>query len=74
LAKRAEIDGKAGVFGLMEMGSFFIDERTASLLEYEQSLLKKWDLNFKSTLHITKMTFQVYLNSSKKKSFQPIIG
>jgi hypothetical protein len=49
LAKRAERDGKAGVFGLMEMGSFFIAEGTASLLEYEQSLPKKWDLNFKST-------------------------
>ena len=49
VAKRAEIDGKAGVFGLTEMGSFFIAERTASLLEYEQSLPKKWDLNFKST-------------------------
>jgi hypothetical protein len=49
VAKRAERDGKAGVFGLTEMGSFFIAERTASLLEYEQSLRKKWDLNFKST-------------------------
>ena len=49
VAKKAERDGKAGVFGLTEMGSFFIAERIASLLEYEQSLPKKWDLNFKSS-------------------------
>jgi hypothetical protein len=49
LAKRAESDGKSGVFGLTEMGSFFIAERIASLLEYERSLPKKWELNnFKS--------------------------
>jgi hypothetical protein len=49
LAKRAESDRKSGVFGLTEMGSFFIVERIASLLEYERSLPKKWELNnFKS--------------------------
>ena len=49
LAKRAESDGKSGVFALTEMGSFFIAERIASLLEYEASLQKKWELNnFKS--------------------------
>jgi hypothetical protein len=49
LAKRAESDRKSGVFGLTEMGSFFIAERIASLLEYERSLPKKWELNnFKS--------------------------
>ncbi len=48
LAKRAETDGKAGVFALTEMGSFFIAERRATLLEYEVRLPKKWDLNFKS--------------------------
>jgi hypothetical protein len=45
----AECDRKSGVFGLTEMGSFFIAERIASLLEYERSLPKKWELNnFKS--------------------------
>ncbi|HJU33640.1 MAG TPA: MEDS domain-containing protein [Nitrososphaera sp.] len=49
LARRAERDGKGGVFALTEMGSFFIAERIASLLEYERSLPKKWKLNnFKS--------------------------
>jgi hypothetical protein len=49
LAKQAESDRKSGVFALTEMGSFFIAERIASLLEYERSLPKKWELNnFKS--------------------------
>jgi hypothetical protein len=49
LAKRAESDRKSGVFALTEMGSFFIAEQIASLLEYEASLPKKWELNnFKS--------------------------
>ena len=58
VAKRAEIDGKAGVFGLTEMGSFFIAERIASLLEYERSLPKKWELNnFKSVCTYHKNDF-----------------
>ena len=73
LAKRAERDGKVRVFGLTEMGSFFIAERTASLLEYEQVCQKSGTLISNPSVHITKMTFQVYLNSSKKTSFQPII-
>jgi hypothetical protein len=49
LAKQAESDGKSRVFRLTEMGSFFIAERIASLLEYEASLPNKWELNnFKS--------------------------
>lgn len=67
MAKRAEIDGKAGVFGLMEMGSFFIDERTASLLEYEQSLPKKWDLNFKSTCTYHKDDFSSLSKQQQEK-------
>src|SRR3712207_5316846 len=41
LAKRAESDGKSGLFALTEMGSFFIADRIASLLEYERSMPKK---------------------------------
>ncbi len=49
VVKRAKREGKAGVFALTEMGSFFIAERIASLLEYERSLPKKWEHNnFKS--------------------------
>jgi hypothetical protein len=58
LAKRAERDGKAGVFALTEMGSFFIAERIATLLEYEASLPKKWELNnFKSACTYHKADF-----------------
>src|ERR671914_3049319 len=49
LVKQAERDGKAGVFALTEMGSFFIAERIASLLEYEASLQKKLDIRLKAT-------------------------
>ncbi|HEU0144169.1 MAG TPA: MEDS domain-containing protein [Nitrososphaera sp.] len=49
LVKQAERDGKAGVFALTEMGSFFIAGRIASLLEYEASLQKKLDIKLKAT-------------------------
>ena len=49
LVKQAERDGKAGVFALTDMGSFFIAERTATLLEYEASLQKKLDIRLKAT-------------------------
>src|SRR3712207_1755426 len=41
LVKRAESERKSGVFALTEMGSFFIAERIATLLEYERSMPKK---------------------------------
>jgi hypothetical protein len=49
LAKQVERDEKAGVFALTEMGSFFIAERIATLLEYEQSLQKRFDIRLKGT-------------------------
>jgi hypothetical protein len=49
LAERDESDGKAGVFALKEMGSFFITERIPSFIEYEQDLTKKINLTFKAT-------------------------
>jgi KaiC/GvpD/RAD55 family RecA-like ATPase len=48
LVKRAESDGKEGVFALTEMGSFFVAERIASLLEYETNLQKKFDIRLKA--------------------------
>jgi hypothetical protein len=48
LTERAERDGKAGVFALTEMGSFFIAERIATLLEYETSLQQKFDIRLKA--------------------------
>jgi hypothetical protein len=47
VAKRAERQGKAGIFALTEMGSFFIAERIAPLLEYEKSISKKMNLRVK---------------------------
>ncbi len=49
LAKQAEREGKAGVFALTEMGSFFIAERTATLLDYERSLQQELDIRLKAT-------------------------
>jgi len=49
LVKKAETDRKAGVFALTEMGSFFIAERIALLLEYETSLHKKLEIRLKAT-------------------------
>lgn len=48
VAKRAERDGKTGVFAMTDMGSFFVAERIASLLEYEQSVPKKMEFRFKA--------------------------
>ena len=57
LVKQAQRDGKAGVFALTEMGSFFIAERIASLLEYEASLQKKLDIRLKATCTYHKEDF-----------------
>jgi hypothetical protein len=59
LARTAERDGKAGVFALTEMGSFFIAERIAILLEYEASLQKKLDIRLKATCAYHKDDFAV---------------
>jgi KaiC/GvpD/RAD55 family RecA-like ATPase len=67
LAKRAENDRKSGVFALTEMGSFFIVDRIASLLEYEQSLPKKWELNnFKSACTYHRDDFANLSNQQQK--------
>jgi hypothetical protein len=47
LVMRATQDGKEGVFNLSDMGSFFLSERIARLMEYEQNLPKKMDFKFK---------------------------
>jgi hypothetical protein len=68
LVKQAERDGKAGVFALTEMGSFFITERIGSLLEYEVSLQKKLDIRLKATCTYHKDDF-----SAIRKEQQEII-
>jgi KaiC/GvpD/RAD55 family RecA-like ATPase len=66
LIKQAERDGKAGVFALTEMGSFFIAERIASLLEYETSLQKKLDIRLKATCTYHKDDFSALLKEQQE--------
>src|SRR5919107_348260 len=66
LIKQAERDGKAGVFALTEMGSFFIAERIASLLEYETSLQKKLDIRLKATCTYHKYDFSALLKEQQE--------
>src|SRR5688572_22550637 len=47
LVMRAAKDGKAGVFNISDLGSFFVADSIPALLEYERSLPKKVDLEFK---------------------------
>jgi hypothetical protein len=67
LVKQAERDGKAGVFALTEMGSFFIAERIATLLEYEASLQKKLDIRLKATCTYHKADFETLPNEKQEK-------
>lgn len=48
LVMRAAKDGKAGVFNISDLGSFFLTERIPRLLQYEEGIPKKMmDLEFK---------------------------
>jgi MEDS: MEthanogen/methylotroph, DcmR Sensory domain len=47
LVMRAAKDGKAGVFNISDLGSFFVADRIPTLLGYEQSIPKKMGLEFK---------------------------
>ncbi len=68
LIGQAERHRKAGVFALTEMGSFFIAEQIASLLEYEKNLQKKLDIRLKATCTYHKDDF-----SALRKEQQEII-
>lgn len=67
LVKQAERDAKAGVFALTEMGSFFIAERIAKLLEYEASLQKKLDIRLKATCTYHKCDFETLSREQQEK-------
>jgi hypothetical protein len=67
LVMRAAIDGKAGVFNLSDMGSFFLAERTEKLIEYEQSVPKKLDLKFMATCSYHKGNFATLTNQQQKE-------
>jgi len=47
LVMRAAKEGKAGVFNISDLGSFFVADRILTLLGYERSIPKKMDLEFK---------------------------
>jgi hypothetical protein len=47
LGMRATKDGKAGVFNISDLGSFFVADRIPTLLGYERSIPKRMDLEFK---------------------------
>lgn len=57
LAMRATREGKAGVFNISDMGSFFLSERIDKLVGYEQSLPKKMDFKFKAICSYHKGNF-----------------
>jgi hypothetical protein len=48
LLMRAAKNGKAGVFNISDMGSFFLADRIPILVEYERSLRKKMDIELKA--------------------------
>jgi hypothetical protein len=66
LVKQAERDGKAGVYALTEMGSFFIAERIATLLDYEISLQQKLDIRLKATCTYHKDDFSALLKEQQE--------
>ena len=47
LVMRATKEGKAGVFNISDLGSFFVADRIPTLLGYERIIPKKMDLEFK---------------------------
>src|SRR5688500_9739230 len=67
LVMRAASEGKAGVFNLSDMGSFFLAERTEKLIEYEQSLPKKLDLKFIAMCSYHKGDFATLTNQQQKE-------
>ena len=47
LGMRAAKHGKAGVFNISDLGSFFVADRIPTLLGYERSIPKRMDFEFK---------------------------
>jgi MEDS: MEthanogen/methylotroph, DcmR Sensory domain len=60
LVMRAVKDGKAGVFNISDMGSFFLTERLPRLVQYEEGIPKKMmDLEFKGICAYHKEDFAI---------------
>jgi hypothetical protein len=64
LLMRAAKNGKAGVFNISDMGSFFLADRIPILVEYELSLRKKMDIELKAVCSYHKGDFE---NLSKEQ-------
>ncbi|HEX5977413.1 MAG TPA: MEDS domain-containing protein [Nitrososphaeraceae archaeon] len=64
LLMRAAKNGKAGVFNISDMGSFFLADRIPILVEYERSLRKKMDIELKAVCSYHKGDFE---NLSKEQ-------
>ena len=58
LLMRAAKDGKAGVFNISDMGSFFLADRIPTLVDYERSLRKKMDIELKAVCSYHKGDFE----------------
>jgi hypothetical protein len=56
LVMRAARDGKAGVFAIPDMGSFFLSDRIVELVEYERSIPIQMDLSLKLYVHTIETT------------------
>ena len=66
LVMRATKDGKAGVFNISDMGSFFVTERVPALLDYERSIKKKMGIELKAVCSYHKGDFANLSNEQQK--------
>jgi hypothetical protein len=66
LLMRAAKDGKAGVFNISDMGSFFLADRIPTLVDYERSLRKKMDIELKAVCSYHKGDFEHLSNEQQE--------
>ena len=69
LVNRITKDGKAGIFNISDLGSFFVAERIPIMLEYENSLPKKMDFLFKAICAYHKDDFATLSEQQQEKIF-----
>ena len=67
LIMRAASKKKTGVFNISDMGSFFLTERTEDLIQYEQSLPKKMDLEFVAICAYHKDNFGILTDQQQQE-------
>ena len=66
LVIRATKNRKAGVFNISDMGSFFVTDRIPALLDYERSIKKKMDIEFKAVCSYHKGDFTNLSNEQQE--------